>query len=164
VYSNGRAFQLELMDAYSLEELASYDLAPRSWSWILQGVLPWEYLGAGMYFYLDHQDRAVVPTTTHTIQVVEVRDREGGSEFVPVREYDLAEHVVPMPWPKEDSVAWVLPEWSGRAGSYLAPSSPAVTALRSASFWRRLPGSSTEWATIPAAPTAWFTAALRAAL
>jgi hypothetical protein len=30
-----------------------------------------------------------------------------------VREYDLAEHVVPMPWPKEDSVAWVLPDWNG---------------------------------------------------
>ena len=114
VHSNGGAFQLELMDAYSLEELASYDLPSRPWYWILQGVLPWEYLGAGMYFYLDHQDRAVVPTTDNTLQVIQVPGLEGRGEFKPVREYDLAEHVVPMSWPKQDSVAWVLPEWSGQ--------------------------------------------------
>ena len=32
VYSNGRAFQLEVMDPYTLEELAAYDLPPRSWT------------------------------------------------------------------------------------------------------------------------------------
>ncbi len=117
VHSNGRAFQLELMDPYTLEELASYDLPPRPWYWLLQGVLPWQYLGAGMYFYLDDQYRAVVPTTQNTLQVVQTPDVEGGvdagSGFVLVREYDLAEHVVPMRWPHQDSVAWVLPEWSG---------------------------------------------------
>ena len=34
-------------------------------------------------------------------------------QFTLVREYDLSDYVVPMAWPKEDSVAWVLPEWSG---------------------------------------------------
>ena len=111
VHSNGRKFQLELMDPYTLEELASYDLPPRPWYWILQGIMPWEYIGAGMYFYLDDQDRAVVPTTENTIQVVKVPDR--GGEFELVREYDLAEHVVVMRWPDKDSVAWVLPDWSG---------------------------------------------------
>ena len=38
---------------------------------------------------------------------------EGGGQFELVREYDLAENVVTMPWPKQDSVAWVLPDWSG---------------------------------------------------
>jgi hypothetical protein len=113
VYSNGRGFQLELMDPRTLEELASYDLPPRPWYWFLQGVLPWEYLGAGTYFYLDDQYRAVVPTTDHAIEVVQVPDPPASEQFELVRRYDLADHVVPMPWPKEDSVAWVLPDWDG---------------------------------------------------
>jgi len=113
VYGNARSYQLELMDPFTLEELANYDLPPRPWYWLLQGVLPWEYLGAGMYFYLDHQDRAIVPTTENTIQVIQVPDPEPGGDFELVREYDLTEYVVPMRWPKKDTVAWVLPEWSG---------------------------------------------------
>ena len=113
VYSNARAFQLELMDPYTLEELASYDLPPRPWYFLLQGVMPWEYIGAGMYFYLDHQDRAVVPTTDNTIKVIQVPGPAGGGEFEGVREYDLSDHVVPLSWPKQDSVAWVLPDWRG---------------------------------------------------
>jgi hypothetical protein len=113
VYSNGGAFQLELMDAYTLEELASYDLPSRPPTWILQGVLPWEYLGAGMYFYLDNEYRAVVPTTENTIQVIQVPEPGGGGEFELVRTYDLTGHVVPVAGPKEDSVAWVLPDWGG---------------------------------------------------
>ena len=111
VYSNGRRFQLELMDPYTLEELASCDLPPRPWYWLLQGVMPWEYIGAGMYFYLDEQDRAVVPTTQNTIQVIAVPGP--GGRFQMLREYDLSEHVAPVRWPKRDSIAWVLPDWSG---------------------------------------------------
>jgi len=116
VHSNGRRFQLELMDPYTLEELASYDLPPRPWYWLLQGIMPWEYIGAGMYFYLDEHDRAIVPTTENTIQVVKVPD--SGGEFELIREYDLADHVVPKSWPKRDSVAWVLPDWSGETYWY----------------------------------------------
>jgi len=113
VYSNGRGFQLELMDPYSLEELASHDLPARPWFWVLQGIMPWEYIGAGMYFFLDHQDRAVVPTTTNTIQVIQTPDPEQGGAFELIREYDLNDFVVPMRWPNRDSVSWVLPDWSG---------------------------------------------------
>ena len=113
VYSNARSFQLELMDPYTLEELAAYDLPPRSSRWIVQGVLPWEYLGAGMYFYLDEQDRAVVPTTDNTIRVIQVPDMRERTTFELVREYDLRSHAVPLSWPDQDSVAWVLPDWDG---------------------------------------------------
>ena len=113
VFSNGRGFQLELMDPRTLEELASYDLPPRPWSFPLQGVLPWEYIGAGMYFYLDQQDRAVVPSTDNAISVIRVPGGGAEGEFELVRRYDLAEHVVPMKWPRRDSVAWVLPDWDG---------------------------------------------------
>jgi len=116
VYSNGRGFQLELMNPYSLEELASHNLPSRPWYWLLQGIMPWEYIGAGMYFFLDHQDRAIVPTTKNTIQVIKTPDDNG--EFELVREYDLSDHVVPMRWPHKDSVAWVLPDWGGEVYWY----------------------------------------------
>ncbi len=113
VYSNGRGFQVELMDPDTLEELASYDLPSRPWYFPLQGIMPWQYIGAGMYFYLDERDRAVVPTTENTIQVIQTPAPGSDAGFELVREYDLSEHVVPMRWPHRDSVAWVLPEWSG---------------------------------------------------
>ncbi len=111
VYSNGNGYQLELLDPNTLAELASYDLPPRPWYSIFQGVVPWEYLGAGIYFYLDEQDQAVVPTTQNAIKIIQVP--EGCGEFTLEREYDLSDYVVPMCWPQEDSVAWVLPDWSG---------------------------------------------------
>lgn len=113
VYSNARKFQLELMDADTLKELASYDLPPRSLKFVIEGVMPWEYIGAGMYFYLDNQDRAVVPTTENSVQVIQVPEPGSEAGFQLVREYDLSAHVIPLPWPHEDSVAWVLPDWSG---------------------------------------------------
>lgn len=110
VYGNARKFQLELLDANSLEELASYDLPPRSWLFPLQGVMPWKYIGAGMYFYLDNKNRAIVPTTENTILVIQTPENpEDG--FKLIREYDVSRHVVQLPFPKLDSVAWVMPEW-----------------------------------------------------
>jgi hypothetical protein len=111
VYGNARVWQLELMDPYTLEELASYDLPPRSLTGFFRGVLPWEYLGAGTYFYLDNQDRAVVPTTINTLQVVQAPDLVERKEFELVREYDLADYMVPG---KDDSPAFALPDWDGK--------------------------------------------------
>jgi len=111
VYGNARNFKLELMDADTLDELASFDLPPRSWMFPLQGVAPWKYLGAGMYFYLDEQNRAIVPTTRNTLMVIQVPENPEVEAFKLLREYDLSKHIVKLPWPKLDSVAWVLPEW-----------------------------------------------------
>lgn len=113
VYSNGRGFELQVLDADRLEQVASYPFPGRPWYWPLQGILPWKYIGAGMYFFLDERDRAVVPTTRNTIEVVQIPAGDGPIE--PVRSYDLADRVIPMRWPAEDSIAWVLPDWSGRA-------------------------------------------------
>jgi hypothetical protein len=122
VSGNAREFQLELLDPDTLEELASYDLPPRSWLFPLQGVMPWKYLGAGMYFYLDAQDRAVVSTTRNTLQVIQA-PADPGEGFQLLREYDLSQHVATLPWPKQDSVAWVMPEW------------PADNSTRAERFW-----------------------------
>ncbi len=113
VYSNGRGFRLDLLDPRSLERLAIFELPGRPWYAPLQGVPPWKYIGAGMYFYLDERGRAVVPTAGNEVVVVEAPADPSRGGFEPVRRYDLSPHVVPMPWPHEDSVAWVLPEWSG---------------------------------------------------
>ncbi len=113
VYSNGRDFQVELMDPYTLQELRSYDLPSRPWYFLLQGVMPWEYIGAGMYFYLDNEDRAVVPTTENTLEIIKVPGPGNGEDLQLVRSYDLSSSVVRLNWPKQDSVAWVLPDWDG---------------------------------------------------
>jgi len=110
VNGNAREFQLELLDANTLDELASYDLPPRSWMFPLQGVMPWKYIGAGMYFYLDHQDRAIIPTTRNTVMVIQTPQRPADG-FQLLREYDASQHVVQLPFPKLDSIAWVMPEW-----------------------------------------------------
>jgi hypothetical protein len=111
VYGNGMKLRLELMDPETLEILALYDLPPRSWTFFFKGIRPWEYLGAGMYFYLDHLDRAVVPTTKNTVQVVQTPDMVKNKKFELVREYDLAKYMVPE---TDDSPAFVLPDWNGK--------------------------------------------------
>jgi len=116
VYSNARKFRLELLDSQTLEEIAHYNLPPRSLKFILEGVMPWEYIGAGMYFFLDNQDRAVVPTTENRILVIQVPQPGSGEGFHLVREYNLSSHVNQLQWPRQDSVAWVLPDWDG--GTY----------------------------------------------
>ncbi len=113
VYGNGRGFEIQLLDPFTLRKLAGYALPPRPWSFPLEGVPPWKYIGAGMYFYLDERDRAVVPTTENVIEVVQVPD-DPAAGLASVRRYDLGADVVPLAWPKRDSVAWVLPEWNGR--------------------------------------------------
>ncbi len=113
VYGNGKGFQIQLLDPYTLEKLGSFPLPSRPWYWLLQGIMPWEYLGAGVYFYLDERNRAIVPTTENTIEVVQIPDPKRGGKLERVRKYDLSNDVVPMRWPKEDSVAWVLPDWDG---------------------------------------------------
>jgi len=113
VFSNARKFKLELLDPQTLDTLATYDLPPRSLKFIFEGVMPWQYIGAGMYFFLDHQDRAIVPTTDNRVLVIQVPEPVSPTGFVLVREYNLSTQIVPLPWPQQDSVAWVLPDWGG---------------------------------------------------
>ena len=110
VYGNGKDLKLVIMDPDTLEWLATYPLPGRSWYFPLQGVLPWKYIGAGMYFYLDNEDNVVLSTTHNTVQVIHI-PKDAHDPFKLLREYDLSQQVVKLPWPKLDSVAWVFPEW-----------------------------------------------------
>lgn len=46
--------------------------------------------GGGGYFYLDQQDRLVIPTVDLTVMIIEVMDAGGASEFQAVKTYDLS--------------------------------------------------------------------------
>ena len=93
--------QLQLMDARTLDTLAVLPLPPR----IPSGGNPFTDFSGGGYFYLDNQDRAVIPTTTGHVWVV----AEGATGFRLERDYDLTSAVR-----TGDKIESVLPDWSGR--------------------------------------------------
>jgi hypothetical protein len=93
---------LLMMDPKTLDVLGSFDLPGRQ-----PGVstdLFTDFSGGG-YFYLDNQDRAVIPTTTRHIWIV----AESGNGFAMQRDYDLTSVV-----PAGDKIISALPDWSGR--------------------------------------------------
>ncbi|MEA2449532.1 MAG: hypothetical protein QOG63_1464 [Thermoleophilaceae bacterium] len=95
--------QLFMFDANTLDTLASYRLPPRQPG---AGNIFQDFAGGG-YFYLDNQDRAVVPTTTRHLQVVAETGETPG--FALVRDFDLSGAV-----PLGDKIISALPDWSGR--------------------------------------------------
>lgn len=102
--------RLVLMNPNTLAEIASYDLPPRqSTGGDLFNVFT-DFSGGG-YFYLDHQDRAVVPTSSRTIQLIGTEKILFGlvTRFKLTREYDVSGVV-----PDGDKLIAVMPDWSGR--------------------------------------------------
>lgn len=99
--------KLVLIDPDTLATKATLPLPPRSSSGT--GTSPFNDFAGGGYFYLDHRDRAVIPTTTRQIWIVRHRKTETGFEFHVVRQYDLVPEVGP-----NEAVVSVLPDWSGR--------------------------------------------------
>ncbi len=95
-----RAVRLKLFDAQTLEELASMELPPRP-----PNPNPFQDFAGGGYFYLDNQDRAVVPTTERHILVIGLQD----GEFAVEQDYDLTDTI-----PSGSKIISALPDWSGR--------------------------------------------------
>jgi len=93
---------LRLLAPDTLEELASYDLPNRR---INPSGSFNDFTGGG-YFYLDHRDRAVVPTTRNHLYVVA---QTAGPGFRLARDYDLTGDIG-----TEDKIVSVIPDWSGR--------------------------------------------------
>jgi hypothetical protein len=93
---------LRLLDARTLDELASFPLPPRQTA--PAGNVFQDFAGGG-YFYLDDKDRAIVPTTTRHLLVV----RAGESGFTQEADVDLTSAV-----PDGDKILSALPDWSGR--------------------------------------------------
>ena len=115
--------RLVLLDPRTLNELGRMQLPPRIPG---SGSIFTDFAGGG-YFYLDHRDRAVVPTTTRHVFVVAVR----GNGFQLERDYDVG-GVVPV----GDKIISALPDWSGRlwfasVNGVVGTIDPATGAVRS---------------------------------
>ena len=95
--------KLLLLEPRTLETLAVMPLPPRQPG---GGNLFTDFAGGG-YFYLDNQDRAVIPTTTRHVYVV--RETGGGTGFAIEHDYDLSTAVLPG-----DKIISALPDWGGR--------------------------------------------------
>jgi hypothetical protein len=93
--------RLVLKDARTLATIATLRLPPRMPG---SGSIFTDFAGGG-YFYLDHRDRAVIPTTTRHLFVVAV----GRSSFQTVRDHDLTGAVG-----SDDKIISALPDWRGR--------------------------------------------------
>ncbi|HJP67020.1 MAG TPA: hypothetical protein VKA30_12040 [Actinomycetota bacterium] len=99
---------LAMLDPRTLAAMALFPLPLRIPS--PSGGSPFSDFAGGGYFYLDHLDRAVIPTTTRQIWVVaEARVPVVGQAFRLVRRYDLTRAV-----PFGDGIVSALPDWSGR--------------------------------------------------
>jgi hypothetical protein len=94
---------LRMLDPKTLDTLATQTLPPRDPRTLAN--LFTSFSGGG-YFYLDNQDRAVVPTTTRHVQVFAETAAPG---FSLVRDIDLSGVVG-----DGDAIISALPDWSGR--------------------------------------------------
>ena len=103
---------LLLLDPHTLDELASYTLPPRWAGVATDPITPMKDTSGGAYFCLDNQDRAIIGTHNHTIQIIQFDEQE--CEFNLVREYDIDDYVAPKDPPERDKVGAVLPDWEGR--------------------------------------------------
>ena len=116
--------RLVMFDPQTLSLLAAFPLPPRQPG----GGNPFTDFSGGGYFYLDNQDRAIVPTTTGHIWVV----GESSNGFALERDYDVTSAV-----PLGDKIESALPDWSGRIWfvsakgvvGYVDPGSGAVRSL-----------------------------------
>jgi hypothetical protein len=94
---------LAMLDPDSLAPLATYELPLRLPS---GGSNPFTDFSGGGYFYLDHRDRVVAPTTTRHILVIRETDAPG---FALARDIDLTGHLA-----SDDKIISALPDWDGR--------------------------------------------------
>jgi hypothetical protein len=95
---------LRMLDAKTLDELASFELPPRQ-PGPPSGPSIFQDFAGGGYFYLDERDRAIIPTTTRHLLVVQATDTPG---FQLVQDIDLTSAV-----PNGDKIISALPDWDG---------------------------------------------------
>jgi len=91
---------LALLDPQTFHVYAAMPLPPRKPS-----MNPFQDFSGGGYFYLDQNNRAVIPTTDHHVLVVAETPAPG---FQVVHDYDLRGALA-----SDDAVISVLPDWQG---------------------------------------------------
>jgi len=98
---------MAMIEPDSLDRVATFDLPDREGGLgaALGGGALTDFSGGG-YFYLDHRDRAVVPTTSRHVYVIAQTDEPG---FRLERDIDLSGVIS-----EDDAITSVLPDWDGR--------------------------------------------------
>jgi hypothetical protein len=97
---------LAMLDPQTLNVLAAMPLPLRN----LGGSLNiFSDFSGGGYFYLDNENRAVVPTTDRHVLVVAETAPPAAPAFTVDRDYDLSSAI-----PQGDAIESVLPDWNGR--------------------------------------------------
>ena len=96
---------LRLLDPRTLDVLAEYPLPPRPASSLSH---PFTAFGGGGYFYLDHKDRAVVPTSDGHIDLIGDTGTADAPQLSLKRQYDVSSYV------GDSVILSVLPDWRGR--------------------------------------------------
>jgi len=122
--------RLKLLEPRTLRELGTMDLPPRPTA---PGADLFTNFAGGGYFYLDHRDRAVVPTFDRRILVVRQTGLSGTRAFAVDAAFALGAAV-----PMGDQVISALPDWRGRiwfatkggVAGYVDPASRRVRARR----------------------------------
>jgi hypothetical protein len=93
---------LAIIDPGTLTPLATYPMPPRQPS----AGNPFTDFSGGGYFYLDHKDRVVAPTTTRHVFVIA---ETPGPSLERQRDFDLSGSLAP-----DDKIVSALPDWEGR--------------------------------------------------
>jgi hypothetical protein len=96
---------LRLLDPRTLRVFASYPLPARSASSLSHAFTAF---GGGGYFYLDNQDRAVVPTSDGHVDVIAESGPADAPTLTRQRQYDVSSAA------GGSVILSVLPDWSGR--------------------------------------------------
>jgi hypothetical protein len=92
---------LRMLDPVTLDTLASYVLPPRQ-----PGAISFTDFSGGGYFYLDQQDRAVIPTNNRHLMTIR---ETAGPGFAVDRDVDVSGVMA-----SDDKIISALPDWSGR--------------------------------------------------
>jgi hypothetical protein len=100
--------RLAMFDPQTLDLLTVFPLPPRIPS-PSGGGNPFTDFSGGGYFYLDNDDRAVIPTATRHIWVIGQSTNETGPIFQLERDYDVSAAV-----PAGDGIISAMPDWAGR--------------------------------------------------
>jgi hypothetical protein len=122
--------RLMVLDPETLGEIASFDLPARA----VEGAGGFSNFSGGGYFYLDHRDRAVIPTSEAEIWVVGQRWANGTTTLELEESWDLrpaigAEESVQSAIPDFAGRIWFVTQQNGIVG-FVEPESGRITTVR----------------------------------
>jgi hypothetical protein len=106
-----RQSELLLINPYTLEVISKHRIPPRPLcqsvvTFITDADAIFRDTSGGAYFFVDHEDRIIVPTSERDIRIFEQRDHNGRHEFQLVQTLELRRDI-----PLRDKLTAALPAW-----------------------------------------------------